>query len=108
MPSVNQMEKLKYNQYMKIEDKIRYTLAKIRNIAYYRLEVEPRDPLRYRCQYMHVIRDLKKRLFEIYNETQDQWWLGAANLIDLKVKTDECLDTIYNLRDYVKSREQEN
>lgn len=89
---------------MTLEDKIKYTLAKIRNIAYYRLEVEPRDPDRYRCQYMHVIRDLKKRLLELYKETEDLWWLGAANLINLKVKTDECLDTIYALKEYVESR----
>ena len=89
---------------MTLEDKIKYTLAKIRNIAYYRLEVEPRDPDRYRCQYMHVIRDLKKRLLELYKETEDLWWLGAANLINLKVKTDECLDTIYTLKEYVESR----
>lgn len=90
---------------MTTEEKIRYTLAKIRNIAYYRLEVEPRDPNRYRCQYMHVIRTLKQTLLEIYKETNDGWWLGAADIISDKVRTDECLDTIYKLRDYVKSRE---
>lgn len=90
---------------MTIEEKIKYTLAKVRNIAYYRLEVEPRDPNRYRCQYMHVLRNLKKTLLEIAEETQDQWWIGLANIISQKVRTDECLDTIYSLQEYVKSRE---
>lgn len=89
---------------MTTEEKIKYTLAKIRNLVYYRLEVEPRDPNRYRCQYMHVLRDLKKRLQELHKETRDPWWLGAANAINLKVRTDECLDTVYTLKEYVESR----
>jgi hypothetical protein len=91
---------------MNIEEKIRYAVAKIRNIIYYRLEVEESmlDD-RYRCQYMHVLRKYRKSLLGLIEEldntdTRKSFFKGLIDIINPKVKTDECKETIEALKDY--------
>ena len=51
---------------MSVEEKIRYATAKIRNIIYYRLEVEETMlDVRYRMQYLHVLRQYRKSLLPL-------------------------------------------
>ena len=97
---------------MTIEEKIRYSTAKLRNIIYYRLVVEEQCCAmnderydRFRCQYMHVLRRYRKSLLTLVEEIPNDdprksWFLGIIKLISPKVKSDECKDTIKRLKDY--------
>ena len=46
---------------LSLKERADLVLKRIRNIIYYRLEVEPKDPTRRRCQYLHVLREIRKR-----------------------------------------------
>ncbi len=91
---------------MTIEDRIRYASAKMRNIIYYRLTVEEQlVDSRYRCQFMHVLRNFRKQLVELVedmdeNDTRIQWFNGVIALLDPKLKSTECKDIIRRFRDY--------
>jgi hypothetical protein len=92
---------------MTIDERIRYTLAKLRNIIYYRLEVEPTIEYRFRAQYMHVLRNYRKEVVGIIRDmeetdTRKEYLLGIVRLIDPKIKTNECLSTIQDLKEYVE------
>lgn len=84
---------------MNIEDKKRYSIAKIRNIVYYRLYVDEKIEDRFRGQYMHVLRQYRKDTLLLLAELdQGDPTRGLlqelVGLISPKVKTNECLDTI--------------
>ena len=91
---------------MSVEEKIRYATAKIRNIIYYRLEVEETMlDVRYRMQYLHVLRQYRKSLLPLVDEMSDQdprkeFFLDMINIISPKVKSNECKETIQNLKDH--------
>lgn len=91
---------------MSVEEKIRYATAKIRNIIYYRLEVEETMlDVRYRMQYLHVLRQYRKSLLSLVDEMSDQdprkeFFLGMINIISPKVKSNECKETIQILKDH--------
>lgn len=81
---------------------LRYAKAKLRNIIYYRLVIEPTEPERFRCQYMHVLRRFRKDTVQLLKETDrdDPDWEflnKAVSLIDPKVRTEDCLETIKEL-----------
>ena len=88
---------------------IRYSKAKLRNIIYYRLEVEPTEIERFRCQYMHILRKYRKDTIELLGRIKSElkfmpdlgldyeFLSQAVNMISPKVKTEGCLETIKNL-----------
>lgn len=81
---------------------LRYAKAKLRNIIYYRLEIEPTETERFRCQYMHVLRRFRKDTVQLLKETDrdDPDWEflnKAVSIIDPKVRTEDCLETIKEL-----------
>lgn len=92
---------------LEIRSSIQYAKAKLRNIVYYRLSVEPIMKERFRCQYMHVLRQFRKdnlalleRIAESHNpEFKEDYILlsKAVDMISPKIKTEECLSTIKNL-----------
>lgn len=90
---------------MELEDKIRYSIAKIRNCIYYRLQVDESEelrPLSFRRQYMHVLRQYRKDLLGLIQEipagdSRREFFLEMTRIIDPKVKSNECLDTIERL-----------
>ena len=89
-----------------VEDRIRYAIARIRNAIYYRLEVEENNKERYRCQYMHVLRGYRKLLLELVgdmdlSDPRIKLFEGMIEIIDPKVKSDECLSTIEDLKWYL-------
>lgn len=97
---------------MTVEEKIRYATAKVRNIIYYRLTVEVNCEnsgdeylSRFRCQYIHVLRQYRKSLLALVEEipdgdTRKEFFQGMINLISPKVKSDGCKDVIKRLRDH--------
>lgn len=97
---------------MTIDERFRYTIAKVRNIIHYRLDVEPTIDYRFRAQYLHVLRNYRKELLSIINDMEQgdlrvPYLLGMVRLINPKVKTDECLSTIQDLKEYVEQCEKE-
>lgn len=92
-----------------LEDKIRYTKAKVRNIIYYRLEVEPTIEERFRCQYIRVIRGLRRQIEEFYGSLPEgknkTFFSGILNIIDPKIKSNECLSTIIEMKEYLDTYE---
>lgn len=89
------------------EERIRFIKAKVKNIIYYRLEVEPKIDTRYRCQYMPVLRLLRKQAAGIINDLPKNhpdynYISGVVSLINPKVMPNECLQTIVNLKKHVE------
>lgn len=72
-------------------------------MIYYRLCVEPKDPTRIRCQYMHILRRVRKELLEVADDLEDsktkELLTGLANIIPVKVKSNECFDIINKLNE---------
>lgn len=90
-----------------IEDRVRYAIARIRNAIYYRLEVEEKTEERYRCQYIHVLRKYRKLLVELVGDMDPQdpriaLFQGMINLINPKIKSDECLSTLEDIKWYLE------
>ena len=83
------------------EEKIGYIVARIRNIIYYRLTVEPSDPIRYRAQYMHVLRNLRKDLLSLA-DNRSTWFRDIISIIPAKVKSEFCFDIVRQINDYVE------
>ena len=95
---------------MTLDDRVRYAKAKVRNIVYYRLEIEENNQERYRCQYMSVLRRYRESLVELIrdlgpNDPRTSWFIGLTNLIDPKVKSNECLSTIEDLEWYINNEQ---
>ena len=90
------------------EEKIGYIVARIRNIIYYRLAIEPSDPIRYRAQYMHVLRNLRKDILGLLSElklgdTGRRIWLSRiVEIIPPSVKSEFCYDVIRQINDFVE------
>ena len=87
-----------------LQQRVKLAKCKLRNIIYYRLEVEPTVPERFRAQYMHVLREFRKEALELVSKFDDgtseedyKWLSSAIKLIPPKVKTEECIDVIKNL-----------
>lgn len=93
---------------MTTEDKIRLISAKVKNLIYYRLEVEERLwETRYRCQYIHQVRGLRSVILKTLPEINDQdprkdWLIGIVKQISPRIKSTECLSTIVNMKKYVE------
>jgi len=89
------------------EEKIGYVVARIRNIIYYRLTVEPSDPIRYRAQYLHVLRNLRKDLLSLVEDlsptdNRASWFRDIISIIPAKVKSEFCFDIVRQINDYVE------
>lgn len=86
-----------------LELRVKWAKAKLRNIIYYRLEVEPTVPERFRGQYMHILRQYRKDVLVLMSELPEsmsddyEWLKRTVNLIPPKVKTDDCLGVIESL-----------
>lgn len=91
-----------------VEEKIGYIVARIRNIIYYRLTIEPSDPIRYRAQYMHVLRNLRKNILGLLSEMSEEdtirrtWLSRIVNIIPPSVKSEFCYDVIRQINDFVE------
>ena len=86
-----------------LDFRVKCTLSKGRNIAYYRL-IDDRP----RCQYIHVMRKYRREVFGLVKSIQE---LGMSemysdllsvfnkiiNLIDQKIKSDECFEVALEL-----------
>ena len=86
-----------------LDFRVRSTLSKGRNIAYYRL-IDDRP----RCQYIHVMRKYRQEVYELMKSIQE---LGVSemysevlkkfdriiNLIDPKIKSEECFEVALEL-----------
>lgn len=89
-----------------LQTRLNLLFAKIRNIIYYRTEVEVKDPTRIRCQYMHVLRGTREEICVLLREPEElnidtkNILEDLLELIPRKVKTDECLGVILKLKDY--------
>ena len=95
---------------MTLDDRVRYATAKVRNIVYYRLDVEENNAERYRCQYMHVLRQYRKLLVDLVNDlgpsdSRTGWFEGLIDIIDPKIKSNECLSTIEDLEWYINNEQ---
>lgn len=90
------------------EEKIGYIVARIRNIIYYRLTIEPSDPIRYRAQYMHVLRNLRKDILGLLSEldirdsVRRAWLSKVVEIIPPSVKSEFCYDVIRQVNDFVE------
>lgn len=86
-----------------LDFRVKCTLSKGRNIAYYRL-IDDRP----RCQYIHIMRKYRQEVFGLVKSIQE---LGMSemysdllsvfnkiiNLIDPKIKSDECFEVALEL-----------
>lgn len=80
--------------------RIRLAIARGRNIIYYR----ERD-MRERCQYIHVVREYRKLLIELLkqfskeiDQKTQELFQQLIQTIDPKVKSEECIQTILNMK----------
>lgn len=91
-----------------VEEEIGYIVARIRNIIYYRLTIEPSDPIRYRAQYMHVLRNLRKNILDLLSEMSEEdtirrtWLSRIVDIIPPSVKSEFCYDVIRQINDFVE------
>lgn len=86
-----------------LDFRVRSTLSKGRNIAYYRL-IDDRP----RCQYIHIMRKYRQEVYGLMKSIQE---LGVSemysevlkkfdriiNLIDPKIKSEECFEVALEL-----------
>lgn len=89
-----------------LELRIRFAIAKLRNIAYY-WEIDKRE----RKIYIHVLRTYRKQLIEIINQLKEgnkyrELFLAVVRTIPAKVKTEECGEVIEKLKPYIVNYEQ--
>ena len=86
-----------------LDFRIRCTLSKGRNIAYYRL-IDDRP----RCQYIHVMRKYRQEVFTLKKDIIDcgveylypcliEKLDKIINLIDPKIKSEECFEVALEL-----------
>lgn len=94
-----------------LQTRLNLLFAKIRNIIYYRTEIEPKDPTRIRCQYMHVLRGTREEICILIGKLDEveegvkNILKDLLNLIPKKIKTDECLEVILKMRGYFEDLE---
>ena len=86
-----------------IDWKVRFTLGKGRNIAYYRL-IDDRP----RCQYIHIMRKYRQEVFGLIKSIRDsglsemysdilEKFERIVSLINPKIKSDECFEVAMEL-----------
>jgi len=86
--------------------------AKIRNIIYYRLEVEPLRPERKgRAQYIHILRKLRNDINELLinpdiEKDVREYFSPFLSIIPEKIKSSQCLEVIINMKIYEEKREK--
>lgn len=94
---MNPLEKLS------LEERADLVLKRIRNIIYYRLEVEPKDPTRRRCQYLHVLREIRKELEYLIGFNKFKRLKGYLSCIPENIESEDVWDAIIGLNDYVRN-----
>lgn len=72
-----------------------YLKAKVRNMCYYRLSIEPKLKRESRCQYMHILREIRREALEL--EGLDPEIDKLPSLIPADVNTDTALEIIKNI-----------
>ena len=90
---------------LSLEERADLVLKRIRNIIYYRLEVEPKDPTRRRCQYLHVLREIRKELEELTKDSNFERLKGYLSCIPENIESEDVWDAIIGLNDYVNRNE---
>lgn len=90
---------------LSLEQRADLVLKKIRNIIYYRLEVEPKDPTRRRCQYLHLLREVRKELEELTKYPSFEGLKGYLSCIPENIESEDVWDAIIGLNDYVNRNE---
>lgn len=83
-----------------MEKKLCYLIAKVRNMCYYRLSIEPKLKREGRCQYTHILREIRKEALELkgLNSEIDK----LPSLIPAGVNTDTALEVIKNINNEFK------
>src|SRR5574344_1291522 len=78
--------------------KLRLFWCKVKNLIHYRLDIEESLwDTRWKCQYIHVIRDIRK-------DAVDLGLTDITSIISPTIKNTECLDTIKQLKLYVQEK----
>ena len=90
---------------LSLETRANLVLRRIRNIIYYRLEVEPKDPTRRRCQYLHLLREIRKELEELTEYPNFEALKGYLSCIPKNIESEDVWDAIIGLNDYVNRNE---
>lgn len=90
---------------LSLEQRADLVLKRIRNIIYYRLEVEPKDPTRGRCQYLHLLREVRKELEELTKYPNFESLKGYLSCIPEDIDSEDVWDAIIGLNDYVNRNE---
>lgn len=90
---------------LSLEQRADLVLKRIRNIIYYRLEVEPKDPTRGRCQYLHLLREVRKELEELTEYSNFESLKGYLSCIPEDIDSEDVWDAIIGLNDYVNRNE---
>lgn len=88
---------------LSLETRANLVLRRIRNIIYYRLEVEPKDPTRGRCQYFHILREVRKELEYLTKFPKFEELKGYLSRIPENFESENTWDVIIGLNDYVKN-----
>lgn len=88
---------------LSLEERANLVLKRIRNVIYYRLEVEPKDPTRRRCQYIHVLREIRKELEYLTKFPDFEDLKSYLNCIPEKLKSEDSWDAIIGLNDYINN-----
>ena len=83
-----------------MEKRLCYLKAKVRNMCYYRLSIEPKLKRGSRCQYMHVLREIRREALEL--EGLDSEIDRLPSLIPADVNTDTALEVIKNINNEFK------
>lgn len=87
--------------FMTIQDQLRYLKAKIRNVVYYRLDIEPTLDYRIRCQYIHILRTIRSEIVQILPDLEEgddkKVLIKIMDLINPKIKSGECEQVIQKI-----------
>ena len=78
---------------LSLEQRADLVLKRIRNIIYYRLEVEPKDPTRGRCQYLHLLREIRKELEELTEYSNFESLKGYLSCIPEDIDSEDVWDS---------------
>lgn len=99
------MEMLNPVKNLSLEQRADLVLKRIRNIIYYRLEVEPKDPTRGRCQYLHILKEIRKELEYLTKFNDFVGLKGYLSCIPEDIDSEDVWDAIIGLNDYVNRNE---
>lgn len=83
-----------------MEKKLCYLKAKVRNMCYYRLSIEPKLKRESRCQYTHILREIRREALEL--KGLDLEIDKLPFLIPANVNTDTALEVIKNINNEFK------